>query len=168
MPASVLTIFLHCTGSILLNKESSIEKPVMKRFFILFSTLLLFLLTVSSCSHDTEKPANKAAKGQWQWEYSAGGVGGYSLQPINNTLITLSLNNDSTYDFYLNNEVQISGKYSIQAATNGSLLHFDDRIQINLLSMQQDQTIIKWDSQKLQLLDGDISDGYNHYFKKIN
>ena len=96
----------------------------MKRSFI-FSTLFLFLLAVSSCSHDMEKPANKAAKGQWQWEYSNGGVGGYSLHPVNNTLITLSLNSDSTYAFYLNDETQASGKYSIQATGNASILHLD-------------------------------------------
>ena len=77
----------------------------MKRFFI-FSTLLLIFFAVSSCTRNVDKPANKAVKGEWQWEYSAGGVGGYSLEPINNTLITLSLNSDSTYAFYLNNETQ--------------------------------------------------------------
>ena len=142
------------------------KRPFMKRLS-LFSTLLLFLFAVSSCTRDMQKPANKPAKGEWQWAYSAGGVGGYSLQPINNTLVTLSLNGDSTYVFYLNNETQVSGKYTIQATDNGSILHLDNRIQINLLSMQPDQAIIKWDSNELQLLDDDISDGYNHHFEKI-
>src|SRR3954447_11462251 len=100
------------------------ERPFMKRVFFI-STLFLFLFAVSSCTRDMQKPANKPTKGQWQWEYSAGGVGGYSLQPINNTVISLSLNSDSTYDFYLNNETQISGKYSIQATDNGAVLHLD-------------------------------------------
>jgi len=126
------------------------------------------LFAVSSCTRDVQSPANKPTKGQWQWEYSAGGVGGYSLQPINNTLVTLSLNSDSTYDFYLNNEMQLSGKYAIQATGNSSILHLDDRIQLNLLSMQPDQVIVKWDGSQLQLLDDDISDGYNHHFKKVN
>ena len=138
----------------------------MKRFFI-FSTLLLIFFAVSSCTRNMDKPANKAVKGEWQWEYSAGGVGGYSLQPINSTLITLSLNSDSTYAFYLNNETQISGRYSIQDTDNTSILHLDNRIQINLLSMQPDQVILKWDSSELQLLDDGISDGYHHYFKKV-
>jgi hypothetical protein len=139
----------------------------MKRFFI-FSTLFLFLFAVSSCTRDVQKPANKAAQGQWQWEYSIGGLGGYSLQPINNTLITLSLNSDSTYTFYLNNETQASGKYSRRASDNKSILQLDNRIQINLLSMQPEQLILKWDSNELQLLDNDISDGYIHHFKKVN
>jgi len=126
------------------------------------------LFAVSSCTREVQNPANKPTKGQWQWEYSAGGVGGYSLQPINNTLVTLSLNSDSTYDFYLNNEMQLSGKYAIQATGNSSILHLDDRIQLNLLSMQPDQVIVKWDGSQLQLLDDDISDGYNHHFKKVN
>ena len=126
------------------------------------------MFAVSSCTREVQNPANKPTKGQWQWEYSAGGVGGYSLQPINNTLVTLSLNSDSTYDFYLNNEMQLSGKYAIQATGNSSILHLDDRIQLNLLSMQPDQVIVKWDGSQLQLLDDDISDGYNHHFKKVN
>jgi hypothetical protein len=139
----------------------------MKRFFI-FSTLFFLLLAASSCSRDMAKPANKVAKGQWQWEYSIGGVGGYSLQPINSTLISLSFNSDSTYDFYLNDETQVSGKYSIQANGNTSILHLDNSIQINLLSMQPDLMVIKWDSNELQLLDDNISDGYIHHFKKVN
>ncbi len=107
----------------------------MKRSFI-FSTLFILLVAVSSCTRNMDTPANKAAKGQWQWEYSNGGVGGYSLQPVNSTLISLSLNSDSTYTFYLNDETQASGKYSIQTTANASILHLNNRIQINLLSMQ--------------------------------
>ena len=33
--------------------------------------------------------------------------------------------------------------------------------------MQPDQVILKWDSSELQLLDDGISDGYHHYFKKV-
>ena len=138
----------------------------MKRFLI-FSALFIFLLAVSSCTRNIDKPANKVAKGQWQWEYSDGGVGGYSLQPVNNTLISFSLNSDSTYTFYLNDETQASGRYSIQTANNTSILHLDNLIQINLLSMQPDQVILEWDSNGLQLLDDDISDGFKHHFKKV-
>jgi hypothetical protein len=138
----------------------------MKRSFI-FSALFILLLAISSCTRNMDKPANKAAKGQWQWEYSDGGVGGYSFQPVNNTLISLSLNSDSTYTFYLNDETQASGRYSIQTTNNTSILHLDSRIQINLLSMQPDQVILEWDSSELQLFDSDISDGFKHHFKKV-
>src|SRR4051794_39577874 len=139
----------------------------MKRSLI-FSTLFFLLLAVSSCTRNMDKPANKAAKGQWQWEYSNGGVGGYSLQPVNNTLISLSFNSDSTYTFYLNGEIQASGKYSIQATDNASILHLDNRIQINMLCMQPDQVILEWNGNELQLLDSEISDGFYHHFKKVN
>ena len=33
--------------------------------------------------------------------------------------------------------------------------------------MQPDQMILKWDSNELQLLDSDISDGFNHHFKRV-
>jgi hypothetical protein len=138
----------------------------MKRLFV-FSTLFLFLLAVTACNHELDQPATKAAKGEWQWDYSVGGVSGSSLEPINSTLITLSLNSDSTYTFYLNGETEASGTYAIQATGNASILHLDQRIQINMLSMPPDQVILKWDDSQLQLHDDGLSDGFNHHFVKI-
>lgn len=139
----------------------------MKPLF-LFLTLILLLLVINSCSHDLERPAEKVVKGDWQWEYSVGGVGGDSLAPMDNTLITLSLNKDSTYVFYLNNALLDSGSYSIQGTANTAVLHLARGISIGRLSMDPEQLILKWDSSQLQLLDSDISDGFNHHFKKAN
>jgi hypothetical protein len=139
----------------------------MKRVF-LFSTLFLLLLAVGSCSREVSQPSGKAVKGDWQWVYSAGGLTGSSVAPINNTLVTLSLNPDSTYTFYLNNEVQISGSYAIQSDNNSRrVLHLDHSVEINKLAMEPEQLIVVWDSGQLQLQDSHLSDGFNHHFKKV-
>lgn len=131
--------------------------------------LVLFLLWagVSACNHELEQPLNKAAKGEWQWMYSTGGVSGTSLKPINNTSITLTLTKDSTYIFYLNNEQYVSGNYSIRAAGNTTVLYLNQGIQINMLLLQPELAIESWDSSQLQLSDYSINDGYHHYFKII-
>ena len=139
----------------------------MRRVF-LFSTLFFLLLSIGSCSHDVAQPAEKDTRGDWQWMYSAGGVSGSSIAPINNTLITLSLNPDSTYMFYLNNELQASGSYTIQNYNNSKpVLHLDHAVEINKLAMEQEQLILVWNSSQLQLQDSKLSDGFNHYFKKV-
>lgn len=137
----------------------------MKRL-ALFSTLL-FLLAISACQHEVAQPSIKAVRGEWQWIYSAGGLTGDSLAPINSTSITLSLNKDSTYMFYLNNIPQDSGRYTIRAAVSNSILHLEHAVAINRLSMEPDLLILQWDNSQLLLMDSNIADGFSHHFKKI-
>ena len=139
----------------------------MKRV-LLFSALCFFLCVVSSCFHDWVEPANELNIGEWKWTYSIGGISVDSVVPTDKVVVTLNLNNDSTYTFYLNNQVQSGGSYSIQTtADNKSILHFSQAVAVNRLYMQQEQLIIKMDSSQLHLSDYNISDGLDHYFEKV-
>ena len=138
----------------------------MKRLALL-STLFLCLLIITACRHSVEPPASKAVKGEWEWEYSTGGLDGHSLAPADNTLVTLDLNNDSTYTNYLNNMPQFSGSYSIQAGNYKPVLHFDHPVSINQLSINPEQQIMVWDTGHLQLMDYQVNDGYIHFFKSL-
>ena len=138
----------------------------MKRVFLSL-TPILFLFFITACTHDVEPLSAKAVKGEWQWAYSNGGLADDTLAPINNTLITLSLNSDSTYAFYLNNEMEASGNYSIQKMDGKSVLHLDHDVQINVLTMHTEERIFVWDDNRLWLYDESISDGFNHHFTKV-
>lgn len=161
-----LPIFLLCRGSIFRKPASIIERRCMKRS--LYFLALLFLFSISSCSREVSAPELQMAKGEWLWQHSTGRLGSSSIAPINNTLITLQLSHDSTYTFYLNNTVQDTGRYRLQHAGSTRVLYLDHAVQINKLHLQPEQQVLVWDSQRLQLLDNGISNGYYHYFVKAH
>lgn len=139
----------------------------MKR--LLFSIGIFLLCALSSCFHDWVTPASELARGEWQWLYSVGGIGGDTLQPSAKAIISLDLNNDSTYVLYQGAGVVDSGRYSMHTINgNQSILHFPHTLTVDKLHLQPEQMVIEKDSANLHLFDYNITDGFDHHFKKAN
>jgi hypothetical protein len=135
--------------------------------FKLTITLFAFII-ISSCQKPLEAPANPTSShvNQWHWTWSSGGIGGVRVTP-SSPLVFLSLNNDSTYTFQLDNEIKQQGTYSITVGPNRAILHFDKPVSIENLHMKRDQGIVTNSSLILELLDENISDGFMHHFDKV-
>ncbi len=149
------------------GKSGTINHFTMKRL-LFFSVAVLFLFALNSCFHDWVTPSDTTAKGEWQWVFSVGGIGGDTIRPSEKAIITLTLHNDSTYVLYQGAGLRDSSRYSIHSTTNQSILKFPHALVGDKLYLQPEQLIVKKDSTALHLFDYNITDGYDHYFKKAN
>lgn len=103
--------------------------------------ITIFLLTVAifcaSCRKNTE-----LVKGDWRWIYStSGGFAGSIIKPADGTIVSMSLNNDSTYITYLNNRQLINGTYTITSAGGTGTIRFDKPISIDKMFVNEEETI---------------------------
>lgn len=136
----------------------------MKKYFLSILTYLTFCLTFNSCTRNVDNNSNLV--GQWQWSYSYGGFAVQKINPISN-IVTFQFNSDSTYTYRENGAIISSDKYQlVQTNTNDVVLKLKNFNATKLwLSPNGEVCVIKNDT--LTFTDYMISDGYNHYFQKI-
>jgi len=101
--------------------------------------------------------------GQWQWQYSEGGIAGQKIIPENNRILLLNFNQDSTFSVTENGSASFNGIYQITIDTTyGKVIHFNPN---NFGDPNGEIYIIQ--NNQLILTDYMISDGYTHYYKRI-
>ena len=133
----------------------------MKRIACLFTVGILFIL---SCRKDTEAIEG----GQWRWltTYQDGFIE-HIITPDADSVVTLSLNADSTYATYVNSKIVYQGRYSITQQQDNPVIHFDKNISTNKLIINQDEMLQYFGTDSLNLFDYKV-EGTSHYFKKVH
>jgi hypothetical protein len=107
-------------------------KQLLITVFLLTSTIFC-----TSCRKNAEP-----VKGDWRWIYStSGGFIGSIIRPADGTIVSMSLNNDSTYIAYLNNRQLLNGYYTITSAGGTSTIRFDKPISIDKMFVSEEETI---------------------------
>ena len=129
----------------------------------IITTFLLILSTIfcPSCKKDAV-----AVKGEWKWLYSShAGFSGF-IYPSNGKTVSLSLKNDSTYMFYLNNQTNAQGTYSITSSSGISTIDFDTTINIDNLTLWNQEGIYQ-SNDSLFLISNHIAESPTAVFVKV-
>lgn len=125
------------------------------------SIVFLLIVVFISCKKDS-LPLNPNLAGDWQWEYSVGGIAGAKIVPENGRKRVLSFYADSLFSVTDNINPSISGTFRvITDSTYGNIIRF----QPDSFGAYEEIYHIK--NNELTLFDLSISDGYMGYFKRI-
>lgn len=130
---------------------------------LIITFLLLFLTTIIcfSCKKNAI-----AKKGDWKWLYSSqGGFAGGIIYPSNGSVVSLSLDNNSTYTLYLNNQITTQGSYAITSSSGISLINFDKMIGADKLVLNKQEGIYQT-SDSLFIINSDLEDSPTSVFVK--
>ena len=132
----------------------------MKNTFIVL-IIFIFYFAISGCKKADIRDNNLT--GQWQWEYSEGGLAFHKIKPENNSVHLLNLYSNSTFSVTQNGNTSFNGTYNITAdTTSGKLIHFSPGYfggpNGEIYSIKNNQLI---------LTDYMISDGFRHYYKRV-
>lgn len=127
----------------------------------LFSIVFFLIFIFSGCKKET-LPINPNLAGQWQWEYSAGGIAGQKIVPENGRKRVLCFYADSLFFVTDNSRPSFSGTFRVITDTTfGKIIHFEPD------SFGSYEEICNIKNNKLTLFDYSISDGYMSYYKRI-
>ena len=135
----------------------------MKNSLVVLLASFVFILIFYSCKK--ESVDNPQLTGQWQLEYTSGGIGGGTIKPSEK--IVLIFNQDSTYALKENGTITVNGYYNVHYDTTYGKVVYLDAILIGFLPGVNGE-IYTIENNHLTLTDYMIDDGYSHYFKRIN
>jgi hypothetical protein len=120
-----------------------------------------FIVVFSSCKKKSLAISSNLS-GQWQWQYSIGGIATQKITPQNNRISLLSFYADSLFSVTENGNPSVNGTYHITDSSSGKVIHFS----IDYFADPNGEVyVIK--NNELILTGYMISDGYTHYFKRI-
>jgi len=130
---------------------------------IFFFLIAFVFITISGCKKHGIVADNPNLTGQWQWEYSEGGVAFHKITPENNSVRLLNFNPDSTFSVTENGNPSFNGTYNVTGDTTaGKIIHFNSDYfgdpNGEAYTIQNNQLI---------LIDYMISDGFRHYYKRV-
>ena len=132
----------------------------MKRIICL---LMVCTICCVSCRKDKE-----TIKGEWRWSVTA--VNGFIeeiVMPDAGSVVTLSLDANSRYTTWLNNEITHQGRYSITPGNSmPAVIHFDKDISTDKLLIHQDE-MFSFSADSLTLFDNYFA-GTSYYFIKVH
>ena len=101
--------------------------------------------------------------GQWQWEYSIGGLATQTIKPENNRISLLTFYPDSLFSVTENGNPSLNGTYYLTTdSISGKVIHFSTGY---FGDPNGEIFIIK--NNELILTDYMISDGFTYYYKRI-
>ena len=131
----------------------------MKNIF--FILIVFVFITIPGCKKDNIQDDNLT--GQWQWEYSQGGIAGQKIKPENNRVRLLNFYPNSTFSVTENGNPSFNGTYYVTGdTTSGKIIHFNPAYFGN--PNGEDYTTR---NNQLVLTDYMIVDGFRHYYKRI-
>ena len=131
------------------------------------STITISLLILSMIFYPSCKKDAVAVKGNWKWIYStSGGIAGGTINPSKNATVSLSLDKDSTYILYLNNQINAQGSYNITSSAGISTIDFDKAIGADKLVLEKQEGIYQT-SDSLFLINNDIEASPAAVFVKV-
>lgn len=144
--------------------------PGIVRKFSIPLLLLLFSYSCSKNSGDVNLPSNqKTITGEWKWINSTSGWGDTRIA-VADSVIILTLNNDSSYAVSLNNQVKYSGNFSSSIVTGSDsllVLQFDRNMEVSKLRIHMMQSVVYFNTDTCRLFDYSTADGYSHlYYRK--
>lgn len=142
--------------------------PLALKHFLMkntFFVLIIFVfITIPGCKKDDIPVAdNPNLTGQWQWEYSEGGVAFHKITPENNSVHLLNFNADSTFSVTENGNASFNGTYNFTG----------DTTSIKVIHFSPDQfgdpngEVYTIKNNQLVLTEYMISDGFRHYYKRV-
>lgn len=132
--------------------------------------VLLILVGFISCKKEKNNDDENYTPGlvsSWDWQRTVTGWGAVSL-PNPDSLITLSLNTNGSYDLQLNSVITQSGVYTVSPdsiTNNYDVIHFDQPVNMGTyFRLQQRESILMLGSDSLLLYDYLVADGCTHLF----
>jgi hypothetical protein len=148
-----------------MNRETA--KEILSVFLLFF---LLFSYSCSKRSGDVNSSGNKKTiAGEWKWINSISGWGSIKTA-VADTIVILTLNNDSSYSVSLNNQVKYSGNFSSSIITGSDsllVLQFDRNMEVSQLRIPMMQSVVYFNNDTCRLYDYAFADGYSHlYYRK--
>lgn len=121
-----------------------------------------FLIAVYSSCKKNSLALSSNLDGQWQWEYSIGGIAGQKIKPQNNRISLLTFSADSLFSVTENGNLSVNGTYHITDTSSDKVIHFS-----NGYFGDPNGEMYLIQNNELILTDYMISDGYTHYYKRI-
>ena len=132
-------------------------KPIIISFLLVLSTIFY-----QSCKKDTV-----VIKGDWKWIYSSnGGFAGGITNPSAGATVSLSLNTNLTYTFYLNNQTNAQGTYHITSSSGINTIFFDKMISADKLFLEKEEGIYQT-NDSLFLIDNHVEGAPSSVFIKV-
>jgi hypothetical protein len=127
----------------------------------LISIVFFSIFVFSSCKKNS-LPINPNLAGDWQWEYSVGGIAGGKIVPENGRKRVMSFYADSLFSVTENGNPSFGGTFLlITDTTFGKIIRFEPD------SFDSYEEIYNIKNNELTLFDYNISDGYMSYYKRI-
>ena len=130
-----------------------------------FFVLIVFgFITIPGCKkNDITVADDSNLIGQWQWEYSEGGLAFHKITPENNSVRLLNFFPNSTFSVTENGNTSFNGTYHVTGdTTSGKVIHFNSD---QFGDPNGEAYTIK--NNQLILTDYMISDGFTHYYKRV-
>ncbi|MBN8837062.1 MAG: hypothetical protein J0I09_07375 [Sphingobacteriia bacterium] len=136
----------------------------MKKYFIFILPYLIFCLTFNSCTRNVDNNSNLV--GQWQWAYSYGGL---AVQKINSSpnIVKFDFRSDMMYTYMENGVIKSTDKYQLTQVNSNQIILSLSNFNASKLWLSPNGEIFTIKKDTLTFTDYLISDGYNHYFQKI-
>jgi hypothetical protein len=142
----------------------SLPKHTSRKASILILVAAAILAFVS-CSHNAA-PARDGIFGQWQWDYSTGGITGARVDPKPGSIITLNLNSDLHFSFFRNDQLVKEGTLQISLVPQQQqLLNFGSAIAVDGMILSDGQATAVVKNGALVLADYYVGDGFINHFK---
>jgi hypothetical protein len=140
-------------------------------FPILFLLIVFFFFSCSKNKIETSviPGAKPGITGEWQWIETHEGWSGDIIKADMDSIVTLKLNNDSTYSVSLNDQIKYGGHFSsfiIPETDSMIVLQFDSYIQVNKLRFLKSESVSYFQNDTCILHDFEIADGNSHDFKR--
>ena len=127
-----------------------------------FISIVFFLIFIFSSCQKSSLPINPHLAGQWQWEYSIGGVAEQKIVPEKGRKRVLSFYANSLFSVTDNSNPSFGGIFQvITDSTFGNIIRFEPD------SFGSYEEIYNIKNNELTLFDHSISDGYMSYYKRI-
>jgi len=121
-----------------------------------------FIVVFSSCKKNS-LPISSDLTGQWQWEYSIGGIAVQKIKPENKSITLLNFYADSLFSVTKNGNPSLNGTYYITTDTSSrKVIHFNP----GYFGFPTGEAYLI-ENNELILTDYMISDGFRHYYKRI-
>lgn len=132
--------------------------------FLVTITASLFLLACKKENKAISVETN--TDNRWEWVFSEGGIGGAHIDP-STPFIYLSLNKDSTWSVEVGSQLVQHGFYSISGSPSYRFIDFNSKVGVGNLYLLPTERILGMTADSLQLIDDGITDGFQHYFRKV-
>lgn len=134
----------------------------MKNIF--FILIVFIFVTTPGCKKDDITVAdNSNLTGQWQWQYSEGGLAFHKIKAENNSVLLLNFNPDSSFYVTETGKPPLKGNYYVTGDTTSvKVIHFNS-------DQFGDPTGEAYtiENNQLILTDYMISDGFRHYYERV-
>jgi len=133
-----------------------------KRFVSIYLFILLVAVSIG-CDKETDCPeSNSGLKGEWTWEESVGGIGGWTLTPESQNLTKKLVIDDATFSEFVNDSLIFKSTYTL-GISEGELLGTTEKTYIRYDSGNQQAILIN--GSELELID-QCYDCYSHRYRR--